>query len=224
MIGRTIRELLKNEVNRRSFESVVEEALKDEKIQPYQTIIFGHLHKYHVVEKNNKTFIFLSAFVDDQTPYIVKSGFYEYLVISDLHIGSSLWGNKQSRRLNQIIEEVKNSKKKKLILLGDVIELWTQDPHKVVKKYKNILQKFKQLQEMKKLIWVRGNHDWSIKEYVDIDVVDYYTVSKKHFFIHSHQYDPVMNSSWYKKLWLWVWLRWGDELWRVNNLLKWWKK
>jgi len=224
MFGETLRELIKKDVEKNGPKEMVKFYFKQNKFQQYNIIFVGHLHVETTIRERGKTFHFQPAYFDKLQPTIVKFGIFKYYVISDLHIGSDWWTRKQTKALNKLLDEIEKMKNVKLLLLGDVFELWTQDPHKVINKYKNIVNRFRKLQQLKKLIYVKGNHDWDINEYVkDLNTVEYYSLNKI-LFIHGHQIDPVMNASFLRKAWLWFWLNYGDELWRINNWLRFWKK
>lgn len=149
-----------------------------------------------------------------------------YIVVSDVHLGSEgcnhsefcdflKWADGLERKPETIIWENKNieiKKPEKLILLGDILELW--DPIDGNRDYviRDCIVPFSLLSEMNcEKVYVVGNHDDSLgelEEEIDhvmlpngekIDIWDrHYPESlrgvqigcRHYFFLHGHQFDP----------------------------------
>ena len=75
------------------------------------------------------------------------------LILSDLHIGDPRYED------NNLTYSILNKESfDRLILNGDVVDLWTSSL-KTIKK-PPILQYLSNIAQIKELIWVLGNHDW----------------------------------------------------------------
>lgn len=146
-----------------------------------------------------------------------------YIIVSDVHLGSSICNHKQFCDFLRWVLDLKNRKEnvrcadkdititspEKLILLGDILELW--DPIDGDRDYvvKQSLLPFSLLSDINcDKIYVVGNHDDSISEYeskVDCELLansKKFDIYKNHypeeklligdrtyFFLHGHQFD-----------------------------------
>lgn len=114
---------------------------------------------------------------------------YNRIIISDLHLGSKACNAKA------IIEFLENNTAPSLILNGDVIDGWSiKRGAKWKNSYTKVVRKLLKLSENKvDIIWVKGNHDDFVKEFVPfelsgIKIVNDYTFtdmkSRKCFVFH----------------------------------------
>jgi UDP-2,3-diacylglucosamine pyrophosphatase LpxH len=122
---------------------------------------------------------------------------YKTTIISDLHLGS-----KASRR-DDIIKFLDDLKTEVLILNGDIIDGWSlQRGSKWTKKDTKIIRKILKISETgTKVIWVRGNHDEFIKEFIPmmfggIKMVEDYIIqskNKKYYVFHGDVLDVFIT-------------------------------
>jgi UDP-2,3-diacylglucosamine pyrophosphatase LpxH len=91
---------------------------------------------------------------------------YDTVIISDLHLGS-----KASRR-DDILSFLENLQTDTLILNGDIIDGWSlQRGSKWTKKDTKIIRKILKISETgTDVIWIRGNHDDFLKEFLPFDL------------------------------------------------------
>ena len=89
---------------------------------------------------------------------------WKTIIMSDLHLGA-----KQSRT-DKIIEFLKNNKSDVLILNGDIIDGWALKTNgKWTKECTKIFRKFmKRSEKNTKVIWIRGNHDDFLKDFIPL--------------------------------------------------------
>ena len=179
-------------------------------------IVFGHTHILY--EDKEKGIINTGTFINGD---VVKVG--NYVVVSDSHLTTQT--KKRKENLKKLVRKYKN----KLILLGDIFELWTENPKKVMDANLDLVKDIKKYGS----IFLRGNHDYDVNDYLDdeykLDVFDNLTVSlpsenKKIYFYHGWEDDPVMKNV-LIRIWYHLWVRIGDNLynisrWGANNLNK----
>lgn len=91
---------------------------------------------------------------------------YKTTIISDLHLGS-----KASRR-DDILSFLDALKTETLILNGDIIDGWSlQRGSKWTKKDTKIIRKLLKISESgTKVVWLRGNHDEFLKDFIPMDI------------------------------------------------------
>lgn len=106
---------------------------------------------------------------------------YKTIILSDIHLGS------KSSRTDDVIDFLENNTSEKLILNGDIVDGWAlarggkwKDIHtKLIRKILKISEKGTSV------IWIRGNHDDFIKDFIpmklsNIQIEESYTfISKK---------------------------------------------
>ena len=76
----------------------------------------------------------------------------EYIIISDLHLGSDVC------RANNILEFLYYLETENLILNGDIFD--NMDFRRLEKSHWHILKKLRQISKNTNLIWISGNHDF----------------------------------------------------------------
>jgi len=91
---------------------------------------------------------------------------YNTVVISDLHLGS-----KASRR-DDILDFLDKLSTETLILNGDIIDGWSlQRGSKWTKKDTKIIRKLLKISETgTNVVWLRGNHDEFLKDFISFDL------------------------------------------------------
>ncbi len=134
-----------------------------------------------------------------------KSDWYgrDIFVLSDLHIGDGsakdnlLKGNNQTLLL-RLLDKIE-SVGARLVILGDLFELWRYRPHAVVRRWRPLLDRLSRMD----VIYVPGNHDWQFwreREYwrhqhpffASLHKPFTVSIGTKHFkFMHGHEIDPV---------------------------------
>lgn len=121
------------------------------------------------------------------------------LVLSDLHIGSKGCNPKD------IILLLKEEKAERYILVGDIIDGW------LFKKYKSfspdqikVISKFLKISKDKEIIWISGNHDEFLRQFIpmevgNIKIVDEF-MENGIWFCHGDKYDGIVKMAWLGKL------------------------
>lgn len=93
---------------------------------------------------------------------------HKYLVISDMHLGNGSKSDdfKHNENLTQKVLEYYNNQNYKLILLGDIEELWQFSLDEIVNQYQNTIYKSIRAFGNNKIFRIYGNHDldWKISD------------------------------------------------------------
>jgi UDP-2,3-diacylglucosamine pyrophosphatase LpxH len=122
------------------------------------------------------------------------------IALSDIHLG---YEKSNSKDFNNFIDskllDLGNSDH--LVLLGDIVDFWRSSNIKVIQEHENILDKIYNLQNQTNVYFVRGNHDYSLMNYVKLSgdkpifkVSDKLILSEgnvNYFFIHGHQLEAL---------------------------------
>jgi len=113
------------------------------------------------------------------------------LIMSDLHLGSSVSKSKEA------ITFIKKIKFKKLILLGDIFE--NLNFKKLKKSEWEFLSLITKISKKSKVIWVEGNHDKGLTEIFAnftgsrvCKVYEWQYKKRKYLAIHGHQFDNFL--------------------------------
>ena len=149
---------------------------------------------------------------------------YRYVVLSDLHLGSS---DSNPKKVQKFLKSITFDF---LILNGDIIDGWKiRRGGRIRPKEVDLIKYIIKLSKEKTVIYLRGNHD----DFLDIvipmnfgyiNVVDQYDIEinqKKYYVIHGDVFDKITKE-----------LRWvaqiGDVgytlLIKTNKLVNWWRK
>lgn len=121
------------------------------------------------------------------------------LIFSDVHIGSK--GLKHDQFLNMM----KDEKADRIIMVGDIIDGWLfQRYRKFSKDDVKVMRKLLKLSAKKPMIWISGNHDEFLREFLpvtmgNIQVVDEW-IEDGVWYVHGDKYDGVMDLKWLGKL------------------------
>jgi UDP-2,3-diacylglucosamine pyrophosphatase LpxH len=127
----------------------------------------------------------------------------DIFVISDLHIGDgsakdNLGKGSHQLLMMRLLDKIETAGAR-LVILGDLFELWRYRPEAVVQRWVQLLDRLHRMD----VIYVPGNHDWQFwrdREYWQrqhpffTSLQKPFTVSigTKHFkFMHGHEIDPV---------------------------------
>ena len=184
-------------------------------------IISGHTHKYDNSEnpvKNTGTFGYNAERINIDG----------LCCISDLHIGAS---DIDYTKFEENFKEIFETKKyKKIIIIGDLFDLWLCDPKEITNLYKDYFVRLEAASKEKTIYWVVGNHDYEYWKYWEIvkytrfmniyqDKLFLTIHGVKYEFLHGHQFD-LTESCFIKRLFYAVWLSFGDNLHFIGNRLK----
>ena len=87
---------------------------------------------------------------------------YQTIIISDLHLGT------KDSKAEEFIEFIEKHPTELLILNGDIIDGWALNRGAKWKKYHTkVISKLLKLSNKTKIVWIRGNHDEFIQEFID---------------------------------------------------------
>jgi UDP-2,3-diacylglucosamine pyrophosphatase LpxH len=118
---------------------------------------------------------------------------YKAIIVSDLHLGT------KDSKAKEFIEFIESHPTDLLILNGDIVDGWAL---KRGSKWKNshtkVITKLLKLSKKTKIIWIRGNHDEFLTEFMDIDlgeievredyILELYDNTTDDFFVKKHYY------------------------------------
>jgi len=89
---------------------------------------------------------------------------YQVIVISDLHLGI------KHSKTEEILEFLETHRCEKLILNGDIIDGWALSRGaKWKKRHTKVLNKLIEIAKDTEIIWVRGNHDEFLEDFLGFD-------------------------------------------------------
>ena len=129
---------------------------------------------------------------------------YKAVIVSDLHLGT------KDSKANEFIDFIDSHPTDLLILNGDIIDGWALNRGaKWKKKHTNAISKILKVSNKTKVIWVRGNHDEFITEFIgtnfgNISIVEDYILNvgdKKYFIFHGDVIDVFITKyKWLAKI------------------------
>ena len=129
---------------------------------------------------------------------------YKAVIVSDLHLGT------KDSKAKEFIEFIDSHPTDLLILNGDIIDGWALNRGaKWKKKHTNAISKILKVSNKTKVIWVRGNHDEFITEFIgtnfgNISIVEDYILNvgdKKYFIFHGDVIDVFITKyKWLAKI------------------------
>jgi len=129
---------------------------------------------------------------------------YKAIIVSDLHLGT------KDSKAKEFIEFLDSHPTDLLILNGDIIDGWALNRGaKWKKKHTNAISKILKVSNKTKVIWVRGNHDEFITEFIgthfgNIAIVEDYVLDvgdKKYFVFHGDVIDVFITKyKWLAKI------------------------
>jgi UDP-2,3-diacylglucosamine pyrophosphatase LpxH len=86
---------------------------------------------------------------------------YQVIVVSDLHLGT------KDSKAEEFIEFIENHPTELLILNGDIVDGWAINRgSKWKKNHTKVISKLLKLSNKTKIVWIRGNHDEFIQEFI----------------------------------------------------------
>lgn len=87
------------------------------------------------------------------------------IIISDLHLGT------RDCKSEELLEFLSNNECRNLILNGDIIDGWAINRgSKWRKKHTKVINKLFEISKKTNVIWVRGNHDEFLDEFIDFNI------------------------------------------------------
>ena len=118
---------------------------------------------------------------------------YKAIIVSDLHLGT------KDSRAKDFIRFLETYQTDLLILNGDIIDGWALNRgSKWKKSHTNVISKLLKLSNKTKIIWIRGNHDEFITEFIgshfgNIEIREDYKIEMKEWikddlFVSNHYY------------------------------------
>lgn len=86
---------------------------------------------------------------------------YQAIIVSDLHLGTT------DSKAEEFIEFIESHPTDLLILNGDIVDGWALNRGtKWKKQHTKVISKLLQLSNKTRIIWIRGNHDEFIQEFI----------------------------------------------------------
>jgi UDP-2,3-diacylglucosamine pyrophosphatase LpxH len=86
---------------------------------------------------------------------------YQAIIVSDLHLGT------KDSKAEEFIEFIEQHSTELLILNGDIVDGWALNRGTKWKKpHTKVISKLLQLSNKTRIIWIRGNHDEFIQEFI----------------------------------------------------------
>ncbi|WP_108171523.1 UDP-2,3-diacylglucosamine diphosphatase [Christiangramia gaetbulicola] len=145
----------------------------------------------------------------------------EIVVISDVHLGTF------GCHAKELLEYLNSIKPKKLILNGDIIDIWQFRKSYFPKSHLDVIKKILDLNSKgTEVIYITGNHDEMLRKFSDISLGKFSIVDKlvldldgkKAWFFHGDIFDvSVSKAKWIAKLGGWGY----DLLIVLNKMLNW---
>jgi UDP-2,3-diacylglucosamine pyrophosphatase LpxH len=128
----------------------------------------------------------------------------DLVVISDVHLGT------YGCHAKELIRYLKSIQPKKLILNGDIIDIWQFSKSYWPESHMKVLRRImKMASEGTSVYYITGNHDEMLRKFVDLKMGNFRLVNKlilnlggnKAWFFHGDIFDVTMqNSKWLAKL------------------------
>jgi len=118
---------------------------------------------------------------------------YKAIIVSDLHLGT------KDSKAKEFIEFIDSHPTNLLILNGDIVDGWAlKRGSKWKKPHTKVITKLLKLSKKTKIIWIRGNHDEFLTDFMDIDlgkievredyIIDVYDNTTDDFFVKKSYY------------------------------------
>jgi predicted phosphodiesterase len=130
------------------------------------------------------------------------------LVLSDIHIGDP-----RVKRGKGIIKLLENPAYNRIILNGDIIDLWFCNIGEI--KNHPVVKKIDEISKIKEIIWLSGNHDWNTKKinlWADVRKADSFRITENKqrvLILHGNQVYCRKNRSFFNKIMsklnIWFW-------------------
>jgi UDP-2,3-diacylglucosamine pyrophosphatase LpxH len=99
-------------------------------------------------------------FILPKTPRLLDMK-HQAIIVSDLHLGT------KDSKAEEFIEFIEKNPTELLILNGDIVDGWALNRGtKWKKQHTKVISKLLQLSNKTRIIWIRGNHDEFIQEFI----------------------------------------------------------
>ena len=100
-------------------------------------------------------------FILSKTPQLLELMKHQAIIVSDLHLGT------KDSKAEEFIEFIEKNPTDLLILNGDIVDGWALNRGtKWKKQHTKVISKLLQLSNKTRIIWIRGNHDEFIQEFI----------------------------------------------------------
>jgi len=129
---------------------------------------------------------------------------YKAIVVSDLHLGI------KDSKVDEFLEFIETHPTELLILNGDIIDGWALNRgSKWKKKHTKVVSKLLKLSNKTKIIWIRGNHDEFVQEFIGsilggIEIREDYVLelkNEKYYIFHGDVIDVFITKyKWLSKI------------------------
>ena len=151
----------------------------------------------------------------------MKKRIVEIVIISDIHLGT------YGCQAKELLKYLNSIKPKKLILNGDIIDIWQFRKHYFPKSHLKVIKKIINLASKgTEVIYITGNHDEMLRKFSNTQIGDFKLVdklileidNKKAWIFHGDIFDAsIQNAKWIAKLGGWGY----DLLILTNQLINW---
>jgi UDP-2,3-diacylglucosamine pyrophosphatase LpxH len=131
---------------------------------------------------------------------------YQAIVVSDLHLGT------KDSKAEEFIEFIEKHPTPLLILNGDIVDGWALNRGtKWKKQHTKVISKLLQLSNTTRIIWIRGNHDEFIQEFIGTHLgaieiredykLDIYNTMESYYIFHGDVVDIFITKyKWLSKI------------------------
>jgi len=131
---------------------------------------------------------------------------YQAIVVSDLHLGT------KDSKAEEFIEFLEKHPTPLLILNGDIVDGWALNRGtKWKKQHTKVISKLLQLSNTTRIIWIRGNHDEFIQEFIGTHLgaieiredykLDIYNTMESYYIFHGDVVDVFITKyKWLSKI------------------------
>lgn len=131
---------------------------------------------------------------------------YQAIVVSDLHLGT------KDSKAEEFIEFLEKNPTPLLILNGDIVDGWALNRGtKWKKQHTKVISKLLQLSNTTRIIWIRGNHDEFIQEFIGTHLgaieiredykLDIYNTMESYYIFHGDVVDIFITKyKWLSKI------------------------
>ena len=145
----------------------------------------------------------------------------DLVVISDIHLGT------YGCRAKELVSYLKSINPDKLVLNGDIIDIWQFRKRYFPKSHLKVLKQILNLvSKGKEVYYLTGNHDETLRKFTDFRMGSFHLVDKlvldlgreKAWIFHGDIFDAsIQNAKWLAKLGGWGY----DLLIMINSLMNW---
>jgi len=131
---------------------------------------------------------------------------YQAIIVSDLHLGT------KDSKAEEFIEFIEKHPTPLLILNGDIVDGWALNRGtKWKKQHTKVISKLLQLSNTTRIIWIRGNHDEFIQEFIGTHLgaieiredykLDVYNTMESYYIFHGDVVDVFITKyKWLSKI------------------------